>query len=118
MKQFQHKIQEMPASLQEAGIVFTEQLLNIKPLQIPLQAVNYAIRCQSPKHGPSVFMEILRQVASDPVCCKAVSKQGEPALPEVIFEQALCGVAVCKFSHLVACLCLVTTCVIILTHWF
>ena len=118
MKQFQQKIQEMPAPLQEAGIVFTEQLLSIKPLQIPLQAVNYAIRCQPPKHVPSVFMEILRKVASDPPCCKVVSKQGEPALPEVVFEQALCGVAVCKISHFVTCLCLVVTGVIILAHCF
>ena len=93
---FQQKLREMPTLLQEAGIVFTEQLFDIKPLLIPLEAVKSAIACQPPKHCPSVFMNTLQKVANDPKLCAIVSNEKQFALPKEVFQQALAGVGVCN----------------------
>jgi len=99
MQEFQDKLRVMPNELRTAGIVFTERLLDIKPLEIPLQAVKHVLTLQQHSRH-SVFMNMLAEVVQDPPCCNVVSEQGEFAFPDFLFAQALCGVAVCKYSHL------------------
>jgi len=105
VEQFQAKRNEMPSSLRHAGIVFTEQLFNIKPLQIPLEAIKLVLDSHPSQQDASLFMKMLQHVISDSKMCTFVSEQDEFALPKQIFFIALHGVAVCYLSNLVCFVC-------------
>jgi len=89
----------MPPLLRDDGIVFTEQLFDIKPLEIPLDAVKSVIGgCSHPSRfkRPTIFMEMLQRVVDNPESCTIVSaaQDNKFAFPKEVFAQALSGVAV------------------------
>jgi len=100
--QFEIMRQRMPSLLQHDGIVFTEQLFNIKPLEIPLEAVKFVVNGAPPKQKRSVFMKMLQNVVANPESCMIVSGDQDKqfAFPKEVFSQVLYGVAVCIQSYL------------------